>query len=201
MKKKPDFKSTEATVNKIMETIHKNENNTNSKEPIQKPTNEEDLMNLLNNTLTQYNHTTHTALTRSRWYHSNQWNLHKRNECNLLCYSPRTTNNSTAGYRGKYVCPFTKNFKSLLQKPKLKSHTFTVMSVSRANLGPIGQYNPTLNLGNKCCTHSQWYVENFNFRTQLAIQLQIGYNWNVNGHLYITFNNNYLCSSMPSTDT
>ena len=40
------LKSPEATINEITETITTNENNTNSKEPIQEPTNEEYLTTL-----------------------------------------------------------------------------------------------------------------------------------------------------------
>ena len=47
-----DSKSSEATINEIMETITSKENDVNSKTPTQESTNEEDLLNLLSSTLT-----------------------------------------------------------------------------------------------------------------------------------------------------
>ena len=82
-----DLKSPEATVNEIMETITSIENNTNSKGSTQESTNEEDLLNLFK----QYSD---FCWPTSGWLGA---------DATIL-----TTNNSTVGYKGKYISYFPK---------------------------------------------------------------------------------------------
>ena len=97
-------------------------------------------------------------------------------------------------------------FESLPQKIKLlQSHTHTVTSTYGPNLGPIGQCHPTFKLGNKYFTDKFIVLKDLQRRLILELNWQSNYkidhNWNLNGPQYITYNNNNIGVSMPSTGT
>ena len=126
------------------------------------------------------------------------------------CHSPRKTNNNTVGYRSKFCQSFCTRYwvESLPQKTKIIEITYTHSHISQWKLiqDQLVNGHLTFKLGNKCFPDNfivlKYLWERFNFRTQLAIQLQ---NWlqlgHVNGYQYITYNKKCLYTSMPSTDT
>ena len=87
----------------------------------------------------------------------------------------------------------------------LKSHSYTVVSARRANLGSIGQCHLTFQIGSKCFTDKfivikdlwRYLISGLNWQSNY----KIAFNWNIKRHQCITYSNKYSCTSMPSTDT
>ena len=96
--------------------------------------------------------------------------------------------------------------RSLPNAPQLlKVCTYKVMSTGGTTLGPIGQCDLKFILGNNQFTDGFIILQELYRNIILGLNWQcnyrIGCNLNVNGQQYITHNNNFLCTSTPSSNT
>ena len=92
------------------------------------------------------------------------------------------------------------------QTPQLLNiHVHKVTPASGADLGPVGQCDLTFRLGNEQFTNRFIVLWDLHRNIILGLNWQcnyrIGCNWNIKGQQYITHNNKFLCTSIPSSNT